>query len=796
GTFRPDAAGDEFPDRDRVAADFAMMRQHGINTVRTYTAPPRWLLDLAQAQGLRLLVGLAAERFAGYLCEGRSSRELCAWALPALRRCAGHPAVFAYALGNEIPAPTVRWLGRRRVERDLERLGRFVREHDPGALVTYVNYPTTEYLELPFVDFLSYNVYLESDERLEAYLARLQNLAGDRPLVMAELGLDSLRHGETGQARVLDRQIRLSFAAGCAGVFTYSWTDEWHRGGADVDDWAFGLTLRDRTLKPALASVARAYRDVPFRAHGHWPRISVVVCTYNGAPKLRDCLEGAQRLDYPNFEVIVVDDGSTDATAEIARQYPCRLVRTENRGLSNARNTGIENATGEIVAFTDDDARPDPHWLYYVAWALRGKDLAGVGGPNIPPDGDGWIAACVANAPGGPMHVLVTDREAEHIPGCNMAFRKSALEAIGGFDPRYRVAGDDVDLCWRLSARGLRLGFHGGAMVWHHRRNSLRTYWRQQHGYGKAEALLEAKWPQRYNPAGHLAWAGRIYGAGLTQALGWRRSRVYQGVWGTAPFQPLYGGPPATLTSLALMPEWLLVVLALAILSAVGLLWTPLAGSVPLLGLAIAIPVLQAWRSSARALTTPPPGSRTERLVRRPLTALLHLVQPLARLRGRLRHGLTPWRRRGPGGSALPFPRTHRIWSQRWTSAEARLEAVESGLAASGAVVRRGDVYDGWDLELRGGLLGSARLRMGVEEHGGGNQLVRFRAWPRCGARAPALVAVAVALGLAALRDGAAPAAWILCGGAALLGLWIAADCARAMGAMTRTFERAQDEGH
>ena len=172
GTFRPDAAGDEFPDRDQVASDFTMMRGHGINTVRTYTAPPRWFLDTAQAQGLRVLVGLAAERFAGYLCEGRSSHDLCESVHAALRRCVGHPAVFAYALGNEIPASTVRWLGRRRVERDLERLCRFVRRHDPGALVTYVNYPTTEYIDLPSVDFLSFNVYLESDERLDAYLAR------------------------------------------------------------------------------------------------------------------------------------------------------------------------------------------------------------------------------------------------------------------------------------------------------------------------------------------------------------------------------------------------------------------------------------------------------------------------------------------------------------------------------------------------------------------------------------------------------------------------------------------------
>ena len=70
----------------------------------------------------------------------------------------------------------------------------------PRRLVTYVNFPTTEYLQLPFVDFVSFNVYLETQEKLEGYLARLQNLAGDRPLVMAEIGLDSMRNGEDAQA--------------------------------------------------------------------------------------------------------------------------------------------------------------------------------------------------------------------------------------------------------------------------------------------------------------------------------------------------------------------------------------------------------------------------------------------------------------------------------------------------------------------------------------------------------------------------------------------------------------------
>src|SRR5438552_1863711 len=78
-----------------------------------------------------------------------------------------------------------RWLGRRAIERYLKRLYRAVKEEDPAGLVTYVNYPTTEYLHLPFLDLVCFNVYLESPERFEAYLGRLQNVAGERPLVMS-----------------------------------------------------------------------------------------------------------------------------------------------------------------------------------------------------------------------------------------------------------------------------------------------------------------------------------------------------------------------------------------------------------------------------------------------------------------------------------------------------------------------------------------------------------------------------------------------------------------------------------
>ncbi len=143
-----------------------------------------------------------------------------------------------------------------------------------------------------------------------------------------------------------------------------------------------------------------------------------------------------------------MDDGSTDATAEIAGRYACRVVQVPNGGLSRARNIGIRAATGEFVAFIDSDAAADPDWLYFLVTQMVRQGAAACGGPNLSPPGDPEAAQRVDRAPGNPVQVLVDNELAEHIPGCNMAFRKRALEAIGGFNPVYRTAGDDVDVCW------------------------------------------------------------------------------------------------------------------------------------------------------------------------------------------------------------------------------------------------------------------------------------------------------------------------------------------------------------
>jgi GT2 family glycosyltransferase len=787
GTFRPDENGHHYPAHQVVKTDFAAMAANGINTVRLYTVPPRWLLDSARTHGLWVMVGLPWEQHVAFFDSRNRAKDIEARLREGVRECAGHPAVLCYAVGNEIPASIVRWYGRRRIERFIKRLYQAVKDEDPGALVTYVNFPTTEYLDLSFVDVFTFNVYLEDEDRLSAYLKRLHNIAGDKPVVLAEIGLDSSRHGKAKQAEVLEWQIRTSFSEGCCGVLIFAWTDEWHRGGHDIEDWDFGLTTRGRTPKPALNVVHRAFDLVPFSGLQEWPRISVVVCSFNGALTIRDTLEACKRLNYPDYEVIVVSDGSTDATPYIAREYDVRLICTENQGLSAARNVGLREAAGDFVAYTDDDAYPDRDWLRYLVQAFKNSDHVGVGGPNLLPPKDGDIAACVYNAPGGPVNVLIDDETAEHIAGCNMAYRVDALMTIGGFDPRFRAAGDDVDMCWRLQEQGWTLGFSPSAVVWHHRRNSIRAYWKQQQGYGKAEALLEEKWPAKYNGLGHLRWVGRLYGPGLAIPLTAKTSRVYHGVWGSAFFQSLYQPAPSFLAALPLMPEWYLVVAMLAGLSALGSTWPPMLVFLPALTVMLFLLVTQAAVSAARANFSIESVSISRHLWLYTLTTLLHLVQPLARLIGRMRFGLVPWRYHGAGPALLPLKRHVNLWDENWMSAEERLATIEQSLRVNRLAVRRGGVHDRWDFEVRGGLFGGVRALMAIEEHGAGRQYLRFRVWPRWSRAGLCSAAVIAALACAALVDKAWFAGGVLTAVFTVAGARAVYECGAAMTVMVRS---------
>ena len=560
----------------------------------------------------------------------------------AARRVRAFPDVLlAYVIGNEVPPLVARFHGRRTIERVLARLCAAVRREDPGCLVTYGTYPSTEFLQLDFLDFLTLNVYLLERKALGAYLDRMLNQAKGKPLLLGEIGDDSLRRGQAWQAELLDWTIPLALDKGVCGVTVFGWTDDWVVGGHRLaDSWAFGLVDEQRRPKAALDVVARRFTEPPLGDGRRWPRVSVVVCNYNGGATLDETLASLLRLEYPDYEVIYVDDGSTDDSLRIAERYrsQLRIVAQPNRGLSVARNVGAETATGEIVAYIDSDAYADPDWLRFLVLRLESGGFAGVGGPNLTPPGDGQMAQWIGYCPGNPTHVLEDDVRADHIAGVNMAFRRDLLLALGGFDAVHRAAGDDVDICWRFRDAGYELAFAPAAVVWHHRRPSLRRYLKQQYGYGVAEHQLERKYPERFNAAGQILWKGRVY---LAPRRPWRPF-IYHGTFGSAMFQTLYQREPSRLTMAASSIQWYW-------LWAILLVCTPLSpwlGGAGLLLLALSLrnALVIGW-------TTVPPGrlGRRAQLHKTAVIAAMHFVHPVVRWLGRVRAA-----RRAASGSLLP----------------------------------------------------------------------------------------------------------------------------------------------
>jgi glycosyltransferase involved in cell wall biosynthesis len=637
GTFEPRSPdGARYPTTAQMKSDFADMRAAGFTVVRTYTTPPDDLLDAASDWDLRVLAGVFYPDWR-YLVGGsrRERQQVVRDARRVVReaasRFAGNERILALTLGNEIPADVLRWVGAHEIARIIAHLVDVVRDEDPDLPVTYANYPTAEYLPLEDLDFLTFNVFLEQQPAFRRYLTRLQHFAGDRPLVLGEIGLnatDGTPEGERRQAEVLNWQLETAIERGVAGACVFSWTDEWWVGDAAVEGWHFGLTRADRSPRPALA-VAQWWnsRDVHDLDHA-WPTISVVVCAYNAAATLHECLRHTCALDYPELEIIVVDDGSTDGTAAIARRYPrVRLVEIEHAGLSTARNVGFQTARGELVAYLDSDAYPSPEWPYFLARGLDAPSVGGVGGPNVPPVADQLGAHQVARAPGGPLHVLVGDERAEHIPGCNMAFRKDVLVAVAGFDPVYTSAGDDVDLCWRVLDRDWEIGFHPAALVWHHRRAGLRPYLRQQRGYGRSEALVEARHPDRFTATGTARWRGRVYDS-FPAPL--RRQRIYRGLYGAAAYQSVYrsGGYALDLLHQIGVPvaALLLLTMPLTVLSP----WLASPAVVSVVGL-VALGTVDAAR------VRPPRGVRGAAIRFRAGVVVMHLLQPIVRTWGRVR---------------------------------------------------------------------------------------------------------------------------------------------------------------
>ncbi|MBV8772527.1 MAG: glycosyltransferase, partial [Deltaproteobacteria bacterium] len=306
GPFAPNSRGDSYPEPARVARDFALMGELGANLVRTYVLPPPWMFELAAKHELLLMPGISWPQHLTFLDSPQLAREIrdtVRQEMAVLRQFQG--AIFAYGIGNEIRSDIVRWHGSRAVSRFIAELYDIGKQFDPSGLFTYSNYPSAEYLDLSFLDVISFNVYLHREPDFRRYLTHLMAISGERPLLLSETGIDTIREGEHNQADLLSWQARAALELGLSGLVVFAFTDEWFRGGSEIMDWAFGITTRERSPKASFAAISHVFRgSLPPPLTGA-PRASVIVAAYNAAATLAPCVESLKRLNYPDYEIIV-----------------------------------------------------------------------------------------------------------------------------------------------------------------------------------------------------------------------------------------------------------------------------------------------------------------------------------------------------------------------------------------------------------------------------------------------------------------------------------------------------------
>lgn len=232
------------------------------------------------------------------------------------------------------------------------------------------------------------------------------------------------------------------------------------------------------------------------------PQVSVVIAAKDAEASLPALLAACRTQDHPGpLEVVVVDDGSADATARIAREAGARVVSQENRGPAAARNRGWRESRAPIVLFTDSDCVPRADWARKLAGGLDRDHAAACGSYGIA--NPGRLLAETVHAEILWRHSRLPD-EVEFAGSYNLAVRRDALEAVGGFDESYRSpSGEDNDLSYRLRDAGHRIRFVRDAIVAHHHPVSLGRYLREQSRHGYWRMVLYARHPARARGDGY-----------------------------------------------------------------------------------------------------------------------------------------------------------------------------------------------------------------------------------------------------------------------------------------------------
>ena len=360
---------------------------------------------------------------------------------------------------------------------------------------------------------------------------------------------------------------------------------------------------------------------------------------------------------------------------------------------------------------------------------MEDGNLAACGGPNFPPPEDSLVPAAVAVSPGGPTHVLISDEVAEHIAGCNMAFRRDAL--LANWAGSIRSTAPPATTSTSAGASRMpatRSASAPAAIVWHFRRNTVKAYINQQRGYGKAEALVYAKHPFRFNLFGQAKWLGRIYGDLSAALLLSRKPVIYSGTFGRGLFQTMYE-PPSSLTSLLpLTFEWSVAALLLALAGIVGGGWWWL----------LAAPLLTTWAMCVNGALKAPidprftgaQGARAGRAADLSRAAAARLGAHQMAPQDDADAGPHPARagraaRRASSGASAPS------CCATGTRAAAEKEVLLGGLMdfllPQKYFVVADTGWSKWDLKIARGLWSRALVTVVAENHGGAKRLLRVR---------------------------------------------------------------------
>lgn len=229
--------------------------------------------------------------------------------------------------------------------------------------------------------------------------------------------------------------------------------------------------------------------------------VSVVVPVLNRERDIGRCIEALLAQDSPNYEIIVVDNNSSDATRDVVRRYPVRLLVEKHRNPYKARNLGIRSTSGDIVAFTDSDCVPEPQWLSRLVEAYEDENVGGVGSLLLPLPPSNKVEAFLGF---GRLQIFSSNKRAEirrdpdrflsgGIGSANMSYRRSVLTRLNMFDEEYSRFCGSYDLCWRVQEAGYRVLFEPSARVHHHMRGSVRDMCAQFYSFGIGQIHLLKK---------------------------------------------------------------------------------------------------------------------------------------------------------------------------------------------------------------------------------------------------------------------------------------------------------------